>query len=420
MTSGAPARGTEIIPLLASNSMINRRNLFLDPKSKLFLIRLRYSKVLATTGMERNAVRAIPRAPSHILLVYLVVVEPFIHYLHQALKLRNRRSLLFSIQGDLPTSRQVSDTLRHRTSALIGQGIQIHSWRHLAQGFIRYGMGERMEGDSIEAPELSELENEALAAGQAHHSVRTAMLVYGRPQVQFGNLPINQQAAYIDFSQRWHSYIGMGPDFDFLSFLYQGRPLPQAPQATAKTPQGLSTSSFPLNQPCLRFWWQRSASSPSPKIPIGQFNAFMGSTTPTFTPIDPNVTEGIPDGDPRLAELEPGQRLRLLAHQPFPQTPRGLQAPDLLLGLFQEFMGTPQAEFRSAEQRECLYHLLKPTPFLLMALPTAGGKTTLFLLAASLAWAHTTVLVVPLVSLKLNLQSKLQNLGLPWVNWEDQ
>ncbi|BDD64430.1 hypothetical protein MAP00_009255 [Monascus purpureus] len=146
----------------------------------------------------------------------------------------------------------------------------------------------------------------------------------------------------------------------------------------------------------------------------------MGSTTPTFTPIDPNVTEGIPDGDPRLAELEPGQRLRLLAHQPFPQTPRGLQAPDLLLGLFQEFMGTPQAEFRSAEQRECLYHLLKPTPFLLMALPTAGGKTTLFLLAASLAWAHTTVLVVPLVSLKLNLQSKLQNLGLPWVNWEDQ
>ncbi|BDD60248.1 hypothetical protein MAP00_005391 [Monascus purpureus] len=261
-------------------------------------------------------------------------------------------------------------------------------------------MGERMEGDSIEAPELSELENEALAAGQAHHSVRTAMLVYGRPQVQFGNLPINQQAAYIDFSQRKTAASG--------------------PQATAKTPQGLSTSSFPLNQPCLRFWWQRSASSPSPKIPIGQFNAFMGSTTPTFTPIDPNVTEGIPDGDPRLAELEPGQRLRLLAHQPFPQTPRGLQAPDLLLGLFQEFMGTPQAEFRSAEQRECLYHLLKPTPFLLMALPTAGGKTTLFLLAASLAWAHTTVLVVPLVSLKLNLQSKLQNLGLPWVNWEDQ
>ncbi|BDD62655.1 hypothetical protein MAP00_007617 [Monascus purpureus] len=102
MTSGAPARGTEIIPLLASNSIINRRNLFLDPKSKLFLIRLRYSKVLATTGMERNAVRAIPRAPSHILLVYLVVVEPFIHYLHQALKLRNRRSLLFFNSGRPP------------------------------------------------------------------------------------------------------------------------------------------------------------------------------------------------------------------------------------------------------------------------------------------------------------------------------
>lgn len=307
MTSGAPARGTEIIPILASNAIINHQNLFLDPKSKLFLIRLRYSKTLAVTGKERNAVRALLRALSHILLVYLVVVEPFIHYLHQALKLRNRRSLLFSIQGDLPTSRQLSDTLSSLTSALIGQGIQIHSWRHLAQGFIRYGMQEHMEGDSIDVPELSELENEALTAGQSHHSTRTAMLVYARPQVQFSNLPINQQAAYIDFSQRWHSYIGMGPDFNLLSFLYEGRSMPQPPQAPPASPSTLATRTLPLNQPCLRFWWQPSASTPSPRIPIGQFNAFMSSTTPNFTPIDPSITQGIPEGDPRLAELEPGQ-----------------------------------------------------------------------------------------------------------------
>lgn len=56
-----------------------------------------------------------------------------------------------------------------------------------------------------------------------------------------------------------------------------------------------------------------------------------------------------------------------------------------ILELFHKFMGMPEATFQSSEQRQCLYHLLKPTPFLLMALPTAGGRTMLFVPAASLA-----------------------------------
>ena len=56
MSSGAPARGTEIIPILYADTVVSQRNLFLDPRTKLFLIRLHYSKTMAATGMERNAV----------------------------------------------------------------------------------------------------------------------------------------------------------------------------------------------------------------------------------------------------------------------------------------------------------------------------------------------------------------------------
>ena len=45
-------------------------------------------------------------------------------------------------------------------------------------------------------------------------------------------------------------------------------------------------------------------------------------------------------------------------------------------------------------------------------LPTAGGKTTLFLLRASLATSKTTIIVAPLMILKQDLEQKARDLGL--------
>jgi superfamily II DNA helicase RecQ len=43
---------------------------------------------------------------------------------------------------------------------------------------------------------------------------------------------------------------------------------------------------------------------------------------------------------------------------------------------------------------------------------TAAGKTTLFLFRASLATSQVTIVVVPLISLKLDLSRKATALGL--------
>ena len=78
LTSGAPARGTEIALVLRAPSVVANRNLVFDPQRGLFLIRLTYSKTFSTTNIEQNAVRVVPESLSYLLLVYLVIVFPFV------------------------------------------------------------------------------------------------------------------------------------------------------------------------------------------------------------------------------------------------------------------------------------------------------------------------------------------------------
>ena len=55
---------------------------------------------------------------------------------------------------------------------------------------------------------------------------------------------------------------------------------------------------------------------------------------------------------------------------------------------------------------------MKQIPYLFLILPTAIGKTTLFLFGASLFASRVTIIVIPLISLKLDLLGKADALGL--------
>lgn len=54
-----------------------------------------------------------------------------------------------------------------------------------------------------------------------------------------------------------------------------------------------------------------------------------------------------------------------------------------------------------------------------LILPTGGGKSTFFLLCASLALPQVTIIIVPLVALKYNLSQKAKKLGLDFRIWEE-
>ncbi|KAE8383925.1 P-loop containing nucleoside triphosphate hydrolase protein, partial [Aspergillus alliaceus] len=122
------------------------------------------------------------------------------------------------------------------------------------------------------------------------------------------------------------------------------------------------------------------------------------------------------DPDPDRDQLDQAQRLRqLVSHQASTVT-----LPQAILNrLLKEFMQDEQATFRSLAQARALHALLTKVPYLILILPTAGGKTTLFLLGASLAISQTTILVAPLVALKMDLYRKAQALGLSVRIYED-
>jgi superfamily II DNA helicase RecQ len=65
-----------------------------------------------------------------------------------------------------------------------------------------------------------------------------------------------------------------------------------------------------------------------------------------------------------------------------------------LIALVGRVINLHQAEFKTPEQQVALYYMLKGTPNLSIILPTAGGKSMLFLLAASLYWAHTSLIIL--------------------------
>jgi superfamily II DNA helicase RecQ len=92
---------------------------------------------------------------------------------------------------------------------------------------------------------------------------------------------------------------------------------------------------------------------------------------------------------------------------------------DVLRCLLRDFLGLPNATFSSDRQREALLAMvLNLDPCLFLVLPTGGGKTTLFLLCASLRTSKITIVIVPLISLRENLLSKAHALGLKATEWE--
>ena len=414
LTSGAPARGTEINQILFKNTRSRQRNLFLDPRHSLFLIKLSYSKTFSQTNLERNAIRVLPSSLSWLLLAYLLVVEPFIRFLtiSQFKKTTRGSELLFfhPLAHKAIESRQLSSQLRTMTIQKLGQSLSLGSWRHLALGFIRLGMKEVI----LDHLNLEDDPDEGLAADQMHHSTRTAMMVYGRQIHQMPNLPHDQENAYIQFSQRWHIYLGLGDEqFPLLTLLYPRDQYislpshPPPPPSTGSSSLGLATPALLFTRPQIP-----GIHPPSQKVSLGALHECL-----SLGYSDENDSLSSSGESLDLDDLDPSQRIRSTA----PDLRRSNQVDIHLLDrLLQDFLQDSQATFKSPEQRQALYSYLARPPYLILNLPTAGGKTTIFLLGASLATSKTTIIVAPLVVLKQDLEQKARDLGLSPSIWDDQ
>lgn len=75
ITSGQPARMTELVHLRLFNSRSSHRSIYLYFGSVMLLST--YSKTSSASQRDRMIARFLPNALKELLLVYLIVVRPF-------------------------------------------------------------------------------------------------------------------------------------------------------------------------------------------------------------------------------------------------------------------------------------------------------------------------------------------------------
>ena len=91
----------------------------------------------------------------------------------------------------------------------------------------------------------------------------------------------------------------------------------------------------------------------------------------------------------------------------------------ILSNILKDFLKDSQASFRSLEQELLVKAILLKVPYILGVLPTSIGKSLAYLLTSSLSISKVTVIIIPLVGLKTDIQRRASEFNIPCTVYED-
>ena len=87
--------------------------------------------------------------------------------------------------------------------------------------------------------------------------------------------------------------------------------------------------------------------------------------------------------------------------------------------MLKEFLQDPLASFRSLEQELLIKSILLKVPYILGVLPTSSGKSLSYLLTSSLSISKVTIVILPLVGLKLDILRRAKEFNIPCSIFEE-
>ena len=212
LTTGLPLRGTELVTLRFLNSIKDIREIFLDISSSLFIVNISYYKGQTLSEKRASNIRYLPPYLSEIILLYIVLIDPFIEFLNISLlsskKLKSIKSLIpyfFFVNNKLLGSRDLSLKLNSYSSLVLGQKIRIQIYRQVIITIIKEFMLEKLNLNTLFLEEDKSHVNELVAA-QYNHSLNIEDLTYGRNSLVFKNINSNLQYKYLAFCLRYFTY----------------------------------------------------------------------------------------------------------------------------------------------------------------------------------------------------------------------
>ena len=396
LTTGLPLRGTELITLRYLNSYKDKREIFLDISSSLFIVNISYYKGQGLSERQASNIRYLPYSVSRIFLLYIVLVDPFINFLNISLlntkKLAKTKSLVpyfFFVNSRLLESRDLSLKLNSFSRLILGIKLGIQVYRQIIIAIIKEFMLEELNTETFL---LQEEENSLtkLVASQSNHSTRVEDLNYARSSFSFSNIRSNLQYKYLQFCLRYFAYFKLD--------LIDAQVESYKNQLRIKNSQQREENLNTANSLAIRF---------SKTIPI----EVLDSSSSNIGRKHRRQASSIASTSLRVPKKI--KTLDLINLSSLSST------SSILSSLLQEFLQNSSASFRSLEQELLVKSILLKVPYILGVLPTSIGKSLAYLLTSSLSISKVTIVILPLVGVKLNILERASEFNIPCSIFEE-
>jgi len=398
LTSGLPLRGTELTTLRFLNSYKERREMFLDKGSNLFVLNISYSKGREYREKEGSNVRYLCKSASKIFLLYITLVFPFIDFLKIASSSSSsiyKKSLplscyFFYIDKHLLSSRDLSIKLNTFSNLILGQRLNIQAYRQLIVAVVRVFMKEDLDEETLTLKDsLSNDPFKDIKALQMNHSSSIEDLHYGRSSTTFLNVKEGIQKRYLEFCLRFFTY-----------FQISNLQVSSNPFISLLKEKDLVDKSFKEvknNTLALRFSKEPSLSSISTSRKHARNKSSIASALQNDI-----VVKKVRLGD--LNEI----------------SSTSTSTSSTLSTLLQEFLNSPRATFKIREQELLIRAILLKVPYILAILPTNSGKSLSYLLTSSLSTSRISIIILPLVGLKQDILRRAKEFNIPSTIYEEE
>ena len=222
-----------------------------------------------------------------------------------------------------------------------------------------------------------------------NYSTRVEELNYGRAASTLTNTRASLQALYLSFCLRYFSFfkLDISNSSPFLSLVNLRN-------------KGVEESSLSISN-SLALKYTRDLPSLASSIPLVNSRKYRRQASSITTTL----------ASPRVLKKVKTYELVALSSLTSSTT--------LLSNLLTDFLGNPSATFRIVEQELLLNAILLKIPYILGVLPTSSGKSLTYLLASALSTSTTTIVIVPLVGLKLDLIRRAEEFNIPISIYEE-
>ena len=202
ITSGQPARGTEIIGLRHTNTT-HHRNIFIE--DGLVSIVTSNHKGYTYTGTTKIIHRYLPHEVGELLVYYVWLIRPFIEKLDRLtgrLQKKHEASAFLWPDGiGTWAVNRLSKALQRETEPTFGSAISIAVYRHVAIALSRRHVNGKGFSRDFDVEEKA-------SDRQTTHTLWTAGRLYARGLEEAPGHVEARRAEFRAVSRRWHAFLG--------------------------------------------------------------------------------------------------------------------------------------------------------------------------------------------------------------------